>query len=508
MSPPSILFVRCADHRLGNVSPPLGLLYLAGAVRRDCRPDWDMGILDLGLFGGEWRQALEQRLDRDRPLVVALSAMANERDLARRITAVVRECCAGWGNAPLVLLGGPFASFAPAEALEDGRLDGILVGEGERALPPLLDRVAAGVPAEPLPGFQELSQGIGGWHAPGSAPADTPVTAFQRAEPEQDLDALAPPAWDLLHPLAAYAEQPNWNGMLRGKPYMSVLTSRGCPYGCTYCHHNFGRKVRLRSAAAVVQEITTLHREHGIREIHIIDDIFNIDRGRALAVFEDLAVADLGLHIAFPNGIRGDLADREQLAAFRRGGTYKISYGVETASPRLQKEIGKHLDLEKLEQAVAETRRLGMIPAGFFMFGFPGETKEEMLQTVEFAVRSRLVTAKFFRVIPFPGTVMGREWAETTEREFTGGRAGNYHFLSGGTGCATLPPAEVNDILASAYLRFFSRPGRLVTLLRRHPGFLTPLGNLLKMFGSLLRYRLRRLFSGTGDGAPVPMEVP
>lgn len=505
MRPPFILFIRSTDHRLGNVSPPLGLLYLAGAVRRECRPAWRMGILDLGLHGDQWRTELERRLDRDRPLVVGISAMANEGNLVRRIAAAVREQCT---HRPLVLLGGPLASFSPAEALGDRRLDGILVGEGERALPVLLDRVTAGRDASPIPGFEQLSRGVRGWHAPGVAAEDTPASGFERAEPEEDLDALAPPAWDLLHPLEVYAARPNWNGMLRGRPYMSVLTSRGCPYGCTYCHHNFGRRVRLRSAGRVVEEIATLHREHGVREIHIIDDIFNIDRKRAMAVCEGLAAAGLGLHLAFPNGIRGDLVDRELLEAFRRCGTYKISFGVETSSPRLQKEIGKHLDLEKLERSVAETRRLGMIPAGFFMLGFPGETREEMQRTVNFAVSSRLITAKFFRVIPFPDTVMGRKWATSAGREFTGGRADNFHFLSSDMGCSTLRPAEVNDIIASAYLRFFSRPGRLVALLRRHPGFLTPLGNLLRLFAALLRYRLRRLFAEAGDDAPVPIEVP
>jgi radical SAM superfamily enzyme YgiQ (UPF0313 family) len=507
MTPPTILFVRSADHRLGNVSPPLGLLYLAGAVRDRCRPAWEMSLFDLGLHDEGWPQALSARLDRARPLVVAVSAMANERDLVHRITALVRERSASRARQPLVLLGGPFASFAPAEALEEQRLDGILVGEGELALPRLLDRVAAAGGDGPLPGFQRLCDGIGGWHAANGA-GSVGTTGVERAAPEADLDLLPLPAWDLARPLSAYDERPNWNGMLRARPYMSVLTSRGCPYGCTYCHHNFGRRVRLHSAERVVREVTTLHREHGVREIHVIDDIFNIDRGRALAICRGLAAAGLGLQIAFPNGIRGDLADRELLEAFRSCGTYKISYGVETASPRLQKEIGKNLDLERLQRSVTETRRLGMIPAGFFMFGFPGETREEMEQTVNFAVTSSLLTAKFFRVIPFPGTEMGRAWEAAGHRGFSGSRADQYHFLSGGTGCATLPAAEVNDIIASAYLRFFSRPGRLAALLRRHPGFIAPLWNLARIFASLLRYRLRRLFAEPHDGAAVPMEVP
>jgi len=505
MKPPFLLLVRSADHRLGNASPPLGLLYLAGAVRRHCRPAWEMGILDLGLHGPEWPGVLTALLERHRPLVVGISAMANEKNLVRRIAAMVREHSASFATQPLVLLGGPLASFSPGPVLEEPNVDGILVGEGERALPRLLDRVTVQGEAGRRPGFAPLSQGIRGWY---SREGGTAENGFQRADAEEDLDAMAPPAWDLLHPLSAYDERPNWNGMLRGRPYMSLLTSRGCPYGCTYCHHNFGRRMRLHSAERVVEEITTLSRRHGVREIHIVDDIFNIQRQRALAILEGVAAANLDLQLAFPNGIRGDLADRELLEAFHRAGTYKISYGVETAVPRLQREIGKQLDLEKLEQAVSETRRLGMIPAGFFMFGFPGETREEMEQTVAFAVRSRLVTAKFFRVIPFPGTEMGRAWAEQSGPDFADRQADHYHFLSGGTGCATLPPAEVNDIIASAYLRFFSRPGRLATLIHRHPGFLVPLGNLLRMFTSLLRYRLRRLFSEAGDGAPIPLEVP
>jgi radical SAM superfamily enzyme YgiQ (UPF0313 family) len=133
-----------------------------------------------------------------------------------------------------------------------------------------------------------------------------------------------------------------------------------------------------------------------------------------------------------------------------------------------------------------------MIPFGFFMLGFPGETREEMKQTVDFAVRSDLLTAKFFQVIPYPGTELGRRWRHGQRDEFLAPEMDQYHFFSNRVTCSELDPREVNDLVAEAYLRFFSRPGRVIGLLRRHPRFADAVKGLWRMHTSLLRYRVRR----------------
>lgn len=180
-------------------------------------------------------------------------------------------------------------------------------------------------------------------------------------------------------------------------------------------------------------------------------------------------------------------------------GVYKINFGVETASPRLQKEIGKRLDLGKLVEAIRQTRRLGMIPFGFFMLGFPGETREEMKQTIRFATGSDLLTAKFFQVIPYPGTELGRQWQRRQQDQFVTPGMEQYHFFSQRVTCSDLDPREVNDLVAEAYLRFFSRPGRVIGLLWRHPRFTAAVRGLWRLHSSLLRYRVQRWMGKTGE---------
>jgi len=481
----SILLVRTSDARLGTMSPPLGLLYLASAVRHWCRTPWAVRFIDLGLEGADWKTALARLLDECRPAVVGLSALTCEAGLAHRVLRFIGERSGPDGDRPLTLLGGPYATSSPGPALERaaGDLDALLVGEGELALPALLDRLVEKGRDDP-PALFDRDEG---WCVDGAGEASRPAGRVA------DLDSIPFPAWDLLPPLERYAEQPNWNGMLKGRPYMTVLTSRGCPYHCSYCHRFFGRQVRLRSPENVVREIGLLQAEHGVREIHITDDIFNIDRKRAKAICDGIHALDGRVHIAFPNGIRGDLLDRELLEKLARAGTYKINFGVETATPRLQEEIGKRLDLGKLEQAVRLTRRLGMIPIGFFMLGFPGESREEMQQTIRFAVRSDLLGAKFFQVIPYPGTDLSRQWQRQRQDAFSAPQMDQFHFFSSQVTCSDLDPREVNDLVAEAYLRFFSRPLRVVRLLRRHPRFVTALAGLWRLHVSLLRYRVSRL---------------
>lgn len=501
----SILLVRTSDARLGTMSPPLGLLYLASAIRHWCRTPWSIWFLDLGLEGTDWRPALSRLLDQSHPAVVGLSALTCEAGLAHQVLRFIGERSRPGAPRPLTLLGGPYATSSPGLALDNaaGDLDALLVGEGELALPGLLDRLAENGHRD-LP---ELLQEDEGWYGAHAPPPDGSGAAPRPARKVEDLDSIPFPAWDLLPSLQQYAGLPNWNGMLKGRPYMTVLTSRGCPYGCSYCHRFFGRRVRLRSPENVVREIGELRQAHAVREIHITDDIFNIHRERAKAICDGIMALGARLHIAFPNGIRGDLLDRELLVKLARAGTYKINFGVETASPRLQREIGKKLDLDKLEEAVRQTRRLGMIPIGFFMLGFPGETREEMQRTIDFAVRSDLLGAKFFQVIPYPGTELGRQWQRGRHDDFSAPQMDEFHFFSNRITCSEMGSQEINDLVAEAYLRFFARPLRVLRLVSRHPQLVTALAGLWRLYVSLLRYRVRRLTGRPAAGYETNAEV-
>ncbi len=168
-----------------------------------------------------------------------------------------------------------------------------------------------------------------------------------------------------------------------------IFTSRGCPFGCIYCHNVFGKKFRARSAENVLDELSMLKREYNIGEIEIIDDCFNIDLSRAKEIARGIIDRKLDIAISFPNGIRADHMDKELVDLLKEAGTYRVYYAVETASPRLQKLIRKNVDLDRPKEIVDYTAAQGIMTCGFFMMGFPTETEEEIRMTIDYACRSK-----------------------------------------------------------------------------------------------------------------------
>ena len=220
---------------------------------------------------------------------------------------------------------------------------------------------------------------------------------------QEDLDSIPMPAWDLIN-IPQYSKGLNINGFLAKLPYATLFTSRACPYKCIYCHAVFGKQFRAQSPERVLEEVELLYRRFGVREIHVFDDVFNFDRNRVMSISEMVLKRGIKMKFAFPNGVRGDIMTRDVIQALIRAGTYCITYAIETASPRLQRLIKKNLNIDRANEAIKWTFEEGAIPCGFFMFGFPTETREEMEQTIQFARNSKLLKALFFSVVPFPRT--------------------------------------------------------------------------------------------------------
>jgi len=193
--------------------------------------------------------------------------------------------------------------------------------------------------------------------------------------------------------------------LMRGRRYATLFTSRGCPYKCSYCHDLFTKKFRWRSAEDVVAEIAFLVDNHGVVEFQIVDDIFNLHKPRLKRIFALVKerYPDKRLYFSFPNGLRGDIIDRETVQAMKEGGVYQATVAIETVTGRLQELIEKNLDVEKARRAIEYFDEAGFIVAGFFMLGFPTETPKEIWDTIRFALRSRLSVAQFFTVVPQPG---------------------------------------------------------------------------------------------------------
>jgi radical SAM superfamily enzyme YgiQ (UPF0313 family) len=190
-----------------------------------------------------------------------------------------------------------------------------------------------------------------------------------------------------------------------------MITSRGCPFRCTFCSRAiFGNAVRLRSAEKVVDEMDHLHRRFGIREIYFADDCLTVDRERTMEICDRLLAR--GLDMTWTCSTRVNLVDREMLGAMKRAGCVSIGYGIETGDPERAKALRKGITLEQAREAVALTRGAGIETRTSYIFGFPGEDWRSLKQTLRVALEINSNFVIFNLAIPLPGTELYREAKE------------------------------------------------------------------------------------------------
>jgi anaerobic magnesium-protoporphyrin IX monomethyl ester cyclase len=276
----------------------------------------------------------------------------------------------------------------------------------------------------------------------------------------KNLNALPLPAWELIQP---QTYPPAQHGAFFKKfPIAPIVTTRGCPYACKFCSAPIlsGRRVRFHDPEKIINEIRLLHAQYGIREIHIIDDNFTINRSHADAVLTKIVEAKLGISIAFPNGIRVETVDKELLNLMKRAGAYLISLGIESGSDRILQLMNKKLKVAATEEKVNLIHNAGLDIAGFFVIGFPGDTREDIEKTIRFSVKLPLIRANYFDFLPLPGTPIYNELEQNGELAKIDWK--HFHFMTAPYAPAGMTREELRKLQRTAFIRFYLRPGILV----------------------------------------------
>ncbi len=428
--------------------PPHGLMYLAAYLREN-QPGHEIKILDLLIerCRAEDRAAFIKDLSPD---IVGIHAMNFQASSMHRTAAFIKSILPD----SHVVAGGPYPTAEPESVLKDNNVDTAVFGEGEVTFAELAAKISDDGNVSGLPGT--VTRRNGG------------VVRGPDREFIQDLDSIPFPAWDMVDLAKFFTDRVlNQNDIRWRNEVTTVFTSRACPYGCIYCHNIFGKKFRARSPEKVMEEITTLHNEYGIREIHIIDDCFNLEADRAKAILQKIIDSGLDLKLAFPNGIRGDRIDSEMIELMVRAGTYKVNFGIESGSPGIQKLIRKGLNLDKIRKAIEEADRAGLFIHGFFMMGFPDETEEDMKMTIDFARRSRLHTAGFALLSPFPGTEVRRIAEERKTRVNYDPNDTSYSRLS--ANLTSVQDGRLLRLHRLAHWRFYFSVRRILRILKAMP---------------------------------------
>jgi len=301
-----------------EVMPPMGVLYLAAYLRT--KFDLTLEVVNQRMDNCSndelARRAVEFRAD-----VVGFGSMTPPAHALGELTGKVR---AALPNA-LILLGGPHVSAFGARALEGNAADAAVPGEGELAFEQVLHAHFEGGSLADIPGLI--------WRDPSGQivanPGMVPLI--------ENLDSLPFPAYDLID-LRPYWRVPSMAMVPRHK-YICIVSSRGCPYQCTYCHHIFGKRFRAHSAERIVDEIEHYVRTFGINYVEFVDDIFNQDRQRVIEFSELIQRRNIRVKIAFPNAMRADILTRETVDALADAGTYFSAFALESCSPRIQEHI-------------------------------------------------------------------------------------------------------------------------------------------------------------------------
>lgn len=441
-----VLLIKIADSGF-MVSPPLGLLYLSSALKQQggyetrivhMRAD-KLGPTDIAKLTSEYK-----------PDVVGLSAMWVEFPHLLRTATEIRK------QAPqqVIIAGGPVVTNAGTKCLESGVIDFGVAGEGERVLPLLLEAIRGKGNIDSIPGLV-YRDGNNQIHA-------------NPPEPIDNLDELPFPDWEAID-MKKYFKLPRNGVVWSRRAYATIFTSRGCPFRCAYCHHSFGKRFRARSPESVLAEIGIFYNKFGIKEIQIVDDTFNFDKERATSILEGILRAGYDIKLGFPSGLRGDLITNRQIELLGRIGTSRIPFAVETANRRIAEMIRRKQDLDRLREVISLADKHNILTLGLSMMGFPTETVEEMEETAEFLISSKLHSISVTTVIPYPGTDMiqiAREAGCNVDWE-----PEDYEFYTSRRTLSPIGAKKLRQVIRRTQRRLYLNPWRLKRLwqLIEHP---------------------------------------
>ncbi len=355
---------------------PFGLAYIAALLEKEHA----VTIVDMEGEDLDLDSALA-RIIKAEPALVGFGGMITRfrmvRDLAQRLRSELPGV--------FLIAGNSGATTIPELYISSCDLDAVVMGEGEVTSVELARAVESGR----------------NWHdVPGIAFRDDngKLVYSKTRELISDLDSLPWPAWDIF-PIETYIS--SIDHRQKRTRHLEVVASRGCPFNCVYCYRIYGRTVRRRSPASIVDEICELVRRYDIHYTGFPDDLFTSNREFVLETCRlllkrvpDIRWSCLG---------RVNTVDEQLLSEMKRAGCDWISYGIETGSNELLSAMKRGVTSEECLKAIRLTRNAGIHAEGSFMIGMFGETKSTVGETIDFC-RQADITAPMLFVTPYPGT--------------------------------------------------------------------------------------------------------
>jgi len=368
--------------------PPLGLAWIASYLESE---KYSVTLIDLQISDKTFAKILEET----KPKILGIAGTSHTRyesfKLAKEAKAYDKDI--------FVLYGGSHATFTAEDSLKHvPEMDVVVRGEGEISTLQVVETV--------LRNRQDLSEidGI-------SYRTNGKIIHNEPRQRIQDLDRLPFPRRNM-EEMKKYDLKMDFLDI----PAASIMSSRGCPINCSYCSASamFGVKLTLRSARNVVDEIEQLLTDYGVKGIKFFDSTLTLKRSHILSLCEE--INRRRLKFPWECEIRVNTVDKDLLKTMKDAGCYYMDFGVESASPRVLKEMHKGISIGQVENVFKWTKEIGLLTKVFFTFGHIGETIEDARITMDFIDRHKdFITSQGggVGIKIYPGTRVERYAYET-----------------------------------------------------------------------------------------------
>jgi radical SAM superfamily enzyme YgiQ (UPF0313 family) len=381
-----ICLINPADRTESYSSMPLGLAYISSGLKKN---GFDVKGVDFCVTDKPLEEIVSEIADY-KPDLVGISVTTPYYKSALAIAGLIKSI----HNTPVVF-GGIHPSLLPGECIKNKSVDFVITGEGENSFTALaLFLLKKRGRLEEIKGLYYKKNG----------------KVFSTGEPEltENLDDLPFPDMDI------FAFKKYKQPLGHTDSFMTLMTSRGCPFNCTYCVNStnalFGRRYRYHSVERVMSEIEHVLKKYRVKEIIFYDDNFSFNRERLIRICDE--IIRRGLKFKWKCSSRVESLDHELLKKMRSAGCYLIAFGVESGSPEIIRSLRRNPDLKQIEGMFRLCRKAGIKTLAYFIIGFPEDSRETIKQTVDFAIRLNPAYVQFALMNPYPGTKIYEEYRD------------------------------------------------------------------------------------------------
>ncbi|MFC1511328.1 B12-binding domain-containing radical SAM protein [Candidatus Margulisiibacteriota bacterium] len=436
-----------------TIWPQTSLAYLAAMLR----DKYSVGIIDCIAEEMAWPK-FKSYIEKQKPKYVIINVITSvvSNDL---YTAYLGKFL---GATTIAI--GPHVTSLPIETLEKFPvLDYAILGEAELTIKELIDICEDNGSLDKVKGIAFRKKGE--------------IKINEKRPLIENLDDLPIPLHELL-PIKKHKLP------FIGKNYTFVLSSRGCPYSCTFCRQPimWERRVRSRSAENIMIELRKI-KELGIKNFIFHSDTFTINKRLVMELCQKMIEEDLNL--SWCCNSRVDTIDEEMLALMKRAGCWMIAFGIETASQEILNNVKKEATVEQAIKAVKVTKEAGIAVWAYFVFGLPGESKETITKSIKLAKKLPVDIANFAIGAPYPGTefyqqaknnswLISDNWEDFDQ---------NYSAI---VSYEKFSAKEIKNSIKKAYREWYLRPMTIIRLLTQK--------NILQYLGVLAKVGVYHLF--------------